>query len=135
MRNDGKEAEKAFLDIMKSRDGVVIERFYDQADLRGLNGGRAVGDFPKASDFLVTEDGNICYIEVKSVQSSTSFPFSNLERAQKSAALRQAAAGGCYCIRIFSYGLGEWFTLTAAHLKRLLDAGRASVKFSELEPW
>ena len=135
MKNDGKEAEKAFLERMKARDGVVIERFWDQSDLRGLNGGRAVGGYPKVSDFLITEDQQMYLAEVKSVQSSSSFPFSNIERGQKSAALRQAAVGGPYVFFLFSYGLGEWFTMTGNKFKECLDAGKASVKFKDLEQW
>ena len=134
MRNDGKEAERAFLAKMQ-RPGVVIERFWDASDLRGLNGGRAVGDFPKPSDFLVTENGQIHYAEAKSVQSATSFPFANIERGQRSAALRQAAVGGCYRIYIFSYGLGQWFIMPATQLKECLDTGRSSVKFKDLITW
>lgn len=120
---------------MRKRPGVVVERFWDQSDLRGRNGGRAVGDYPKPSDFLVTQNSQIEYAEVKSVQSATSFPFSNIERGQRSAALRQAMVGGPYQFYIFSFGLGAWFKMPAKQYSELLAAGRASAKFTELEPW
>jgi hypothetical protein len=110
MKNDGKEAQKAFLDIMQARKGVVVERFYDQSDLRGLNKGRAVVDYPKPSDFLVTEEGNIFFAEVKSVQSTTSF-------------------------YLLTYGLGKWFVMPATVYANHLAAGKASVKFKDLEEW
>src|SRR3546814_11638250 len=82
-KNDGAEAQSAFFNAMRKRPGVVIERFWDQSDLRGLNGGRAVNDYSKPADFLVTQNAQIEYAEVKSVQSATSFPFSNIERGQQ----------------------------------------------------
>jgi penicillin-binding protein-related factor A (putative recombinase) len=135
MKNDGKEAQKAVLDIMQARKGVVVERFYDQSDLRGLNKGRAVVDYPKPSDFLVTEEGNIFFAEVKSVQSTTSFPFGNIEHGQKSAARRQVLVGGDYRFYLFTYGLGKWFVMPATVYANHLAAGKASVKFKDLEEW
>src|SRR3546814_4839757 len=84
----------AFFNTMRKRPCDVIGRFWDQSDLRCLNGGRAVNDYSKPADFLVTQNAQIEYAEVKSVQSATSFPFSNIERGQRSAALRQAMVGG-----------------------------------------
>src|SRR3546814_19665733 len=82
-KNDGAEAQSAFFNAMRKRPGVVIERFWDQSDLRGLNGGRAVNDYSKPADFLATQNAQIEYAEVKSVQSATSFPFSTIERTRK----------------------------------------------------
>ena len=135
MTNTGKEAERAFLARLRATAGVVVERFYDQADLRGINKGRAVADFCKPSDFLVTEAGLISYREVKSVQSSTSFPFANIEKGQRSAALRQAAVGGDYRFHLFSYGLGQWFVMPARQFAEAVERGAASIKFKDLETW
>lgn len=134
MRNDGKDAEDGFLSRMK-RPGVVVERFWDAQDLRGRNGGRAVGDFPKPSDFLVTEHGNIHYAEVKSTNDKTAFRFSQLEKGQRSAALRQAAAGGDYRIYVWSYQKTKWYVLSASRFAQTLEMGKASIKFEELDPW
>src|SRR3546814_11451100 len=119
---------------MRKRPGVVIERVGDQSDLRGLNGGRAVNDYSKPADFLVTQNAQIEYAEVKSVQSATIFPFSNIERGQRSAALRQAMVGGAYNFYIFSYGLGRWFRMSAQLFSEAVDAGRASEKFKYIAP-
>ena len=135
MTNDGKDAERAFLARIKRSPETVVERFWDQSDLRGINKGRAVADFAKPSDFLVTQDGNIHYAEVKSVQSATSFPFANLEAGQRSAALRQAAVGGDYRFYLFSYGLGEWFIMYADIFATALATGKSSVKFNALPRW
>lgn len=133
--NNGKEAEKAFISRMKSIPGTVIERFWDQSDLRGLNKGRAVADFAKPSDFLITQHGTIFYAECKSVQSATSFPFSNIEQGQRSAALRQAAVGGAYRFFLFSYGLGQWFVMEAEVFAAAIAAEKSSIKFSNLPNW
>ena len=135
IRNDGTEAQKAFLDLMAKVPGTVVERFWDASDLRGLNKGRKVNDFAKPSDFLVTHSGRIHYAEVKSVQSAVSFPFSNIETSQRSAALRQARVGGPYNFYLFSYGLGQWFVMTAQVFAETIEAGRASIKFKELPVW
>ena len=133
-KNNGKDAERAFLARLK-RPGVVVERIRDQGDLRALNRGRAVADFKKPADFLVTEDGVLSYREVKSVQSSTSFPFSNIEDGQRSAALRQAAVGGPYFFHLFSFGLGKWFIMSAQKFRDVIDSGKSSVKFKDLPEW
>lgn len=135
MKNDGKDAERAFVARIKAKAGTIIERFWDQSDLRGINKGRAVADFAKPSDFIVTEDGNIHYAEVKSVQSATSFAFANLEDGQRSAALRQAAVGGDYRFYLFSYGLGQWFIMYADVFAATLATGKSSVKFNALPRW
>lgn len=134
-RNDGKEAEKAFIARMMATPGTVIERIYDASDLRGLNNGRPIADFKKPSDFLVTQHGLLSYREVKSVQSATSFPFANLEDGQRSAALRQAAVGGPYVFHIFSFGLGRWFLMPASTFAAAVEAGKSSIKFADLKEW
>ena len=133
-KNDGKEAERGFLSLFE-RHGAVIERFYDQADLRGRNGGKAVGDFPKPADFLVTHLGLLHYAEVKSTTHKTSFSFHCIRPAQSSAALRQARVHGPYFFYIFSYEMSEWYVMSAAEYAAALAAGRASLKFSELKKW
>lgn len=131
-QNDGTAAEKAFETLIKAD---VLYRFPDQKMLTGLNGGRRVGDFPKPSDYLVTKTGVTWYAEVKSTQSSTSFPFADIRPSQKSMALRQAAKGGPYCFYIFSYGLGKWFLMSARIFADAIAAGRKSIKFEELHRW
>ena len=133
-KNDGKEAERGFLAVFERR-GAVIERFYDQADLRGRNGGKAVGDFPKPADFLVTYDGLLHYAEVKSTTSKTSFSFHCIRPAQSSAALRQARVGGPYVFYIYAYETATWYVMSCSDYARALQEGRASLKFSELKQW
>lgn len=135
MTNTGKEAEKAFLERIQRAGQTVVERLWDASDLRGLNNGRHINDFKKPSDFIVTQDGNTFYAEVKSVQSATSFPFANLEDGQRSAALRQAAVGGTYRFFLFSYGLGQWFVMEAEVFAAAIAANKSSIKFNNLPRW
>src|SRR3546814_19334141 len=65
-QNDGAEAQSAFFNAMRKRPGVVIERFWDQSALRGLNGGRAVNDYSKPAVFLVTQNAQNEIAEVNS---------------------------------------------------------------------
>lgn len=131
-KNDGTAAEGAFERLIKAD---VLYRLPDQKALTGLNGGRRVGDFPKPSDYLVTKTGVTWYAEVKSTQSETSFPFCDIRPAQKVMALKQAAAGAPYTFYIFSYGLGQWFLLSARQFAGAVAAGAKSIKFKELSPW
>jgi penicillin-binding protein-related factor A (putative recombinase) len=135
MRNNGKDAEKAFLERMYATPGTVIERLWDQADLRGLNGGRAVCDFAKPSDFIVTQKGLTFYAEVKSVQSASSFPLKNIEKGQRSAALRQAAVGGTYNFYLFSFDLGRWFLMDCQTFAKAVAEDKSSIKFATLPLW
>ena len=135
VRNTGKDAEDAFVERKESQPRTVVERFYDASDLRGINKGRPVGDFPKPSDFLVTEDGATHFAEVKSTQNAKRFPFSQIEDGQRSACLRHTAAGGVYTFYIFTYGLGKWFKLPGFLFAQLLEDGAASVSFEELSEW
>jgi penicillin-binding protein-related factor A (putative recombinase) len=137
MANDGKQAEEAWLRRMKGMPQTVIERFWDARDLRGRNGGKAVADFPKPSDFLLYANGLLRFAEVKSVQSKTSFAFANIKQKQLSTALHLAQAGGgdIYTFYIFSFGLGQWFVMSANQLRAAIDDGRASLKFEELTKW
>src|SRR5690606_23158477 len=93
MKNDGKQAEAAWLRIVERVPKTIVERFWDARDLRGRNGGKAVGDFPKPADFLLMQGGVLRFAEVKSVQDKVSFSFSKIQAKQKSTALRLARAG------------------------------------------
>lgn len=133
-KNDGKDAEAGWLAIIVRNRGVV-ERFWDQADLRGRNGGKAVGSFAQPSDFLVTLNGLLEYAEVKSTTHKTSFSFHCIRPAQSSAALRQAKVHGPYNFYVFSFELSKWFVVSCKQYAKTVAEGRASLKFSELEEW
>lgn len=131
----GKSAEQAFEDHWNSIGHV--QRFYDQADLRGRNGGQAVGDFPKPADYLVSSPNHpLHFAEVKSCQGKTSFPFGGIRKAQSAAALLEHSRGsGAYAFYIFSYEQGRWFYMDCKEYAEHVAAGRRSVKFEDLRRW
>lgn len=136
MKNDGKDAEAAFEAYWRGK-GAIVDRFFDAAALRGLNGGKAVKDFPKPADYiLTTSHGDISYAEVKSTVDPVRFSFGCLQKGQSSMALRQAmTVEGRYIFYIFSYHFGRWFLMSCKDYKAARDAGRSSMKFEELTPW
>lgn len=133
--NNGKEAEAFFESYWRKRGHLI--RFWDQADLRGRNGGHAVGDFPKPADYLVSSAVDPLHLaEVKSCHGKTSFPFGSIRPAQSAAALQEARRGSkSYGFYIFSYHHSRWFYMCCTQYAALVDAGARSVKFEELEPW
>lgn len=135
MRNDGKKAERFFEEYWEARPSADIERFYDAQALRGLNGGRPVGDFPKPSDYLVCDEGLLQYAEVKSTEKMNRFPFSCIRPAQRAKALTMAKCGGPYFFYIYSFGLGKWFIMSARVFADAVAADRKSITFEELRPW
>lgn len=137
MKNDGTDADDAFVGRINAMPNTIVQRFYDQSDLRGLNRGRPVGDFAKPADYLITMGGRVSYAEVKSVQGAVSFPFGNIEDGQRSAALRHAAigAGDCYHFYLFSYGTSRWYVMNADVFAATLAEGKKSIKFEELPEW
>lgn len=135
MRNDGTKAEAFFESYWKARADADVERFYDQKALRGLNGNRPVGDFPKPSDYLVCDNGLLHYAEVKSTEKITRFPFGDIRPAQKAKALTMAAVGGPYFFYIYSFGTGTWYILPAKQFATAIAEGRKSITLEELSPW
>lgn len=135
MRNDGKKAEAYFEEYWGERPGCDLERVYDAQALRGLNGNRPVGDFPKPSDYLLTDNGLTHYAEVKSTEKMTRFAFCDIRPAQKAKALKMALVGGTYIFYIYSFGTGNWYLLTAKAFAEAVNAGRKSITFEELKPW
>lgn len=135
MRNDGRKAEKFFEDYWDAKPGADCERVTDSKALRGLNGGRAVGDFPKPSDYLVCDNGLLHYAEVKSTDKTTRFPFSDIRPAQKAKALTMAAIGGPYFFYIYSFGTSKWYILPAHQFAEAVKNGRKSITLEELSSW
>jgi hypothetical protein len=109
----------------------------DRQDLIGLNKGLKLADFAKPSDFIVgSKVEPTHYAEVKSTSNPTLFSFAKIRPAQSAAALKEAKRGhGDYFFYIFSLALGQWFVMSCQQYRWLLDEGKRSVKFEELEPW
>lgn len=133
--NDGKDAERAFENHWR-RVGHC-QRLRDKRDLVGLNKNTRLADWAKPSDFIVSAPGiPLVYAEVKSTKDGKSFAFSKIQAGQSAAALAEHSRGsGAYLFFIFSYPLGKWFIMDCHKYAALLDQGRRSVKFEELEEW
>jgi len=134
-KNDGKAAERAFESHWNSVGHC--QRLYDAADLRGRNGGRHVGDYPKPSDYLVSSPTEpLHFAEVKSVMDKTRFPFGCITDGQHNAAMKEAKKGsGRYIFYIFSYHLGKWFYMSCREYAVAINRGDRSKPFEELSPW
>lgn len=135
MKNDGKAAEKAFVEHWHRKGHV--QRLRDKKDLMGINGGARVADFAKPSDFIVSSQNDpLHYAEVKSTVHPTLFEFKCIRPAQRAAALLEASRGhGNYRFYVFSYALGRWFTIGCELFAYHVEQGRKSLKFEELTPW
>lgn len=135
MKNDGKDAERAFVAHWESVGHC--QRLRDKKDLVGLNRGAPVADFAKPSDFIVSSPTiNLHFAEVKSTTDKTSFAFGKIQKGQSAAALKEARRGcGAYFFYIFSYPLGRWFLMGCKTYSQLIDSGVRSVKFKDLPEW
>lgn len=134
MKNDGKEAERAFLSYWETRGHV--QRLRDRKDLIGLNKNARLVDFKKPADFLVSSKVEpLHYAEVKSCQGKR-FPFASIQPGQAAAARLEATRGqGAFYFYIFSYDLGQWFVMSCNEFVSLVDQGHKSVALEELETW
>lgn len=118
---------------MKARPNTWCWRHRDKKDMMALNKGRRVGTFANPADFTVGEPGRCFWAEVKSCSGETSFPYSQIEPAQRSAANICAKIGAPYFFVIHSLVLDQWFQLSAEQFRTDIKAGKKSRKFSELE--
>ncbi|KGM36103.1 hypothetical protein P409_00180 [Inquilinus limosus MP06] len=107
-----------------------VHRITDTAEVRGLNKTGFTKEQP--SDFIVTENGVMYYAEVKSSSNPTSFPLSQIERGQRSAMIKQTAAGGLYFLFIHCLTKNIWFKVPAGVV---LNAPKASLPWSSLNEY
>ena len=135
MKNDGKAAEKAFVDYW-SKVGH-IERLRDRRDLIGINGGKMVADFSKPSDFMVSSRNvPLHFAEVKSTNDANRFAFKDIRPAQHKAAMLSASRGDKgYTFYIFSYKHGKWYIMNCVLYAFMVESNQKSVKFEELSEW
>ena len=130
-KNTGKRSQDRFEEIFgKLGKRAYLFRLPDTAEVRGRAGKGWVRDQP--SDYIVTEDGDMYYAEVKSTQNRTSFSVTALEKGQRSAAKRQTIAGGKYFVFIHRLLTDDWYKVPA---EILFNANKSSMKWRELEPY
>ena len=133
MKNDGKSAEKCFVDAMELTKRWV-HRFRDMRDVKGLNRGKNLAMFPCPSDFLIGGADGLFLAEVKSTQNETSFPFGDVRPAQRAAAAHAASRGFPYFFFIMNTNDGEWYVMPATQFVETIRAGRKSIPYKELTP-
>lgn len=130
--NTGKNSEELFEELLKRKYGkkVFIHRVTDTSEVRGRSG--AGFTKPQPSDYIVTEDGEMYYAEVKSSNGKVSFPFGDITTTQIGTAKRQRLAGGNYYFFIHSLVFDKWFKVPG---DVILDHQRKSLKWKEMEKY
>lgn len=124
------EAEEEFESRFQSMSQFVF-KFHDTRAAMGAAGTKNVKTTEHPSDYIVTDNGLMFYAEVKSSVSQTSLSFSNIQKGQWSAAIRQVAARGLYFFFIYSFHLKVWYKVPAEVLLEQQQI-RQSIKWSEL---
>lgn len=132
MRADWQDAEDQF---QKQWFGKTrwCYRFGDTREAMGSAGSRRVFTKPRPSDFLVVDNGNTFFAEVKSSHHETSFPLSAVQTPQWSAAVQTTSAGGSYFFYIKQETVSQWYCVPAYALIALQKEGFKSVKWTHLE--
>jgi penicillin-binding protein-related factor A (putative recombinase) len=129
------EAEQDFEDYWKGQGkDAYLDRPVDAAFLVGLNRGKKVAAPKATSDWIVT-CGETFYAEVKQSENPNLFPFANIKSHQLGRGQRIARAGGRYDFFIKSLVHDKWYRVPALVIQELVDAGKKSVNWKELEPY
>jgi len=132
--NLGHTSQKIFEDYWETLGkNAFLHRVTDQAEVNGRSDARVRARVKaQPSDYLLTWNGEMCYAEVKSCSSKTSFPFSQIEAGQWVAAKKQVTAGGNYYFFIHALFIGRWFMVPA---QAILDHKERSMKWSKMEEY
>lgn len=135
-KNTGKPSENRFENALRKLYGarVHIQEFYDASYLHGLNK-KPVKAPEQPADRLVTLDGQMFYVEIKSVSKGTAFPFSMIKTNQLSAAALVTKAGGTYLFMVHDLQTDTFYRVPAALVFSTLNDDKKSLKWSEMEVW
>lgn len=124
-------AQEDFVAAFPNKNQFVFQ-FHDARAAMGAAQSRRVFTTSHPSDFLVTDQGQTFYAEVKSSENEVSFPFSNIEKGQWIAATRLVAASGYYYFFLKSEHLKQWFKVPASVILEQYHGGIKSIKWSLL---
>lgn len=132
--NTGNESEKIFELNLKRQHGkrVFIYRVTDSKEIRGLNKSKRIKTKAQPSDYVITEEGEMYYAEVKSSKNKTSFPFGNISDEQWRASKRQYMAFGVYYFFLHNLNTNLWYKLPAEILHETKSSGVKSLKWKTL---
>ena len=131
-KNNGKEAEKNYLSVLKvymdSDPKFIYGRFTDTHDARSFVA-------PAPSDYYATYDSQPWLVEIKSSIDPARFPLKNISGSQLGFALRYSKAGWKSIFIIFSYNNLCWYFVPLAVVYEKFKSKNASWKWEELEPF
>lgn len=135
----GKETEKLFENYWHNLGKeAFLHRFPDTNMIKGILKARGinnVGFIPaNPSDYVLTLRGKQTYVEVKSTQNMTSFPF-DFTPAQWAGMKKQVAAGGIYTVYVHQTVLDKWYVIDADQILEQMRNGIKSLKWELLEEW
>lgn len=123
-----------------SRKDTYLYRFEDFGDVNFRSGRNTrlagkVGVNERPSDYLLTDNGQTSYVEVKSCSNKTSFPFSNIQGSQWRTAIQQVRAKGPYYFVIYSAEQKSWFKVPATVLVETREAGKKSLAYKDIQAY
>jgi len=127
-----KSVEDEFKGIFAAKGkGAFVHRFTDTAAAKATSGKRAfVAKQP--SDYLVVDNGNTYFAEVKSCREEISFPHSNIQQFQLASARRVTKAGGTYVFFIKNLLTGQWYCVPA---EVIIESDKKSTRWADIEPY
>lgn len=127
MANDGKESEALYEAHIESLGGFVyrMDDLYDAVKKQKVTG-------RKASDFIVTLNGENIYTEIKSIEEKDVFTFSSIRPEQYRVATRVTRAGGKYTFILHFKSFKKWCAVPAAVV---LQHEKKSLKLKDVEQY
>lgn len=139
MKNNGINSQKLFekhWEILGKE--AFLERLTDTRDIQGKLRAKGIIGFGFAtanpSDYILTHKSVMSYVEIKSTQNMTSFPF-DFTPAQWGGMKKQLAAGGIYTVYVHQTIFDKWYKVPAAQILEQYGLGLKSIKWELLEEW
>lgn len=130
--NNWVNAEEEFESWFSGKEHFVY-KFEDARAVMGALKSRKVFVQGRPSDYLVTSNGVTFFAEVKSCENSTSFAFSNIQKAQWKCAIRMVAAKGLYFFYIRREPERIWYKVPGAFFVSLFNSDVKSVKWKDMD--
>lgn len=130
----GKPEEReieAFFALMGKTADLYRFEDYAEANFKGTGRTRKIVS-AKPSDYLLTWNGQMCYLEVKACADPKRFPLSNIRKDQWHRAKRCTMAGGHYEFWVKSSVHVRWYGIPAEKLLKARAEGKASVTWEDL---
>lgn len=126
MKNTGKQSEGNFEDLIrKLGKKAYLLRLLDRSDVKGSP------DMPKQPcDYVLVNNGNTAFVEIKSTVSTTGFRKSNIKKTQSAAAERILKAGGSYLFFIYSIAKKLWYCVP---LSFILSHQKSEISWRDLD--